>query len=159
MIAVDISGALFQKILGVVMIGIIVSMILPHATLSLDSRADKQITWPVVLAIVFIGFYGGFIQVGVGFILMAALNYLLRFDLVYVNMHKVFIVLVYTLPALLIFILTGNVKWTFGLSLAAGNALGGWWAAKAAVKKGEKLIRVVLIAAMLVMSVKLLNFF
>jgi uncharacterized protein len=159
LIAIDISSALFQKILGIVMIGIIVSMIIPHATLSLDNRADKKITWPVALAMIFIGFYGGFIQVGVGFLLMAALNYLLRFNLVYVNMHKVFIVLVYTIPALLIFIVTGNVKWTFGLSLAAGNALGGWWAAKAAVKKGEKLIRVVLIAAMLVMSLKLLNVF
>jgi uncharacterized membrane protein YfcA len=157
LIAIDVSNALFQNILGIVMIGIIVSMVIPHATLSLDNRADKKITWPVALAMVAIGFYGGFIQVGVGFLLMAALNYLLRFDLVYVNMHKVFIVLVYTVPALLIFILTGNVKWTFGLSLAAGNALGGWWAANAAIKRGEKLIRVVLIVAMLVMSLKLLN--
>jgi uncharacterized membrane protein YfcA len=107
----------------------------------------------------FIGFYGGFIQVGVGFIIMAALNYLLKFDLVHVNMHKVFIVLVYTVPALLIFILTGSVNWLFGISLAAGNAIGGWWAAKASVKKGDKLIKVVLIIAILIMSFKLLNIF
>jgi uncharacterized membrane protein YfcA len=44
-----------------------------------------------------IGIYGGFIQVGVGFLLMTALNYMLRFNLVCVNMHKVFIVLVYTI--------------------------------------------------------------
>ncbi len=157
LLAVKISDALFQKILGVIMIGIIVSMIIPKKKITFDNNSNKKITVAVFLSMFLIGFYGGFVQVGVGFIIMAALNYLLKFDLVHVNMHKVFIVLVYTVPALLIFIITGNVNWTFGLSLAAGNALGGWWAAKASVKKGEKLIKIVLIAAILIMSMKLLE--
>ena len=159
LLAVKISDASFQKILGFVMIGIIISMIIPRSKFTIDNNEKKKITWVVALSMLFIGFYGGFIQVGVGFIVMAALNYLLRFDLVHVNMHKVFIIMVYTVPALFIFIFTGNVNWTLGLSLAAGNALGGWWAAKAAVKKGDKLIKVILIAVILFMSLKLLNVF
>jgi uncharacterized membrane protein YfcA len=159
LVAVKISNTLFQKILGIVMIGIILSMIIPRSKISFDNTKDKKIGWAVALSMLFIGFYGGFIQVGVGFLLMAALNYLLKFDLVHVNMHKVFIVLVYTAPALLIFIISGDVKWTLGLSLAAGNAFGGWWAAKASVKKGDKLIKAVLIVAILVMSLKLLDVF
>lgn len=159
LLAVRISDALFQKILGVVMIGIIISMLLPKSKTALDNSANKKFTWSVVLSMIFIGFYGGFIQVGVGFILMATINYLLKFDLVHVNMHKVFIVLVYTVPALVIFIITKNINWTFGLSLAGGNALGGWWAAKASVKKGDKLIRVILIVAIFIMSLKLLEVF
>lgn len=159
LLAVKISDALFQKILAVVMIGIIVSMILPKSKNVTDNTGDKKISLSVILSMIFIGFYGGFIQVGVGFILMAAINYLLKFDLVHVNMHKVFIVLIYTVPALIIFIITKNVNWTFGLSLAGGNALGGWWAAKFSVKKGDKLIRVVLMTAILIMSLKLLNVF
>jgi uncharacterized membrane protein YfcA len=158
-IAVKMSNTLFQKILGIVMIGIIVSMIIPRSKISVNNDKDKKIGWIAGFSMILIGFYGGFIQVGVGFLLMAALNHLLKFDLVHVNMHKVFIVLVYTVPALLIFILTGNVKWTLGLSLAAGNALGGWWAAKASVRKGDRLIKTVLIGAILVMSLKLLSVF
>ena len=158
-LAVKISDALFQRILGVVMIGIIISMIIPKAKIAFDNNSKKKITVTVLISMLFIGFYGGFVQVGVGFIIMAALNYLLKFDLVHVNMHKVFIVLVYTVPALLIFIFTGSINWLFGISLAAGNAIGGWWAVKVSVKKGDKLIKVVLIIAILIMSLKLLDVF
>ncbi len=74
LLAVNISDALFQKILGVIMIGIVASMLIPDAKIKLDNGDDKKITWIVILSMFFIGFYGGFIQVGVGFILMAALK-------------------------------------------------------------------------------------
>ena len=106
-----------------------------------------------------IGFYGGFIQVGVGFLFMAALYYLLEANLVYVNMHKVFIIFLFTLPALGIFIWTGNVDWRYGISLATGNAFGGWWGAHAAIKGGEKAIRHALAITIFLMSLKLLNLF
>ena len=159
LLAVEISNALFQKILAVVMIGIVVSMIMPRSKMVVDNAENKAITLPVVVSMILIGFYGGFIQVGVGFLLMAAMNHLLKFDLVHVNMHKVFIVLIYTLPALLIFIISKDVDWAFGLCLAAGNALGGWWAAKISIKKGDRLIKAALIVAILIMSLKLLSVF
>ncbi len=159
LLAVKISDAVFQIILGIVMIGIIISMIIPNKKVIVDNSGDKKINIATAVSMIFIGFYGGFLQVGVGFIIMAAIKYLLKFDLVHVNMHKVFIVLVYTIPALSIFIMTNNINWLMGISLAVGNSLGGWWAAKASVKKGDKLIKVVLIAAILVMSLKLLNIF
>ncbi|MFC2136327.1 sulfite exporter TauE/SafE family protein [Bacteroidota bacterium] len=158
-LAVNIDDALFKKILGIIMIGIIISMLIPKSKIEFSNHDDKKVTWAIAAVMTGIGFYGGFLQVGVGFLLMAALHYLLKFNLVFVNMHKVFIVLIYTIPALLIFIFTDNVNWLFGLSLAAGNALGGWWAAKYSVKKGEKIIKGVLIAAIVVMSSKLLNLF
>ena len=96
---------------------------------------------------------------GVGFIIMASLQHLMKLNLVYVNMHKVFIVLVYTLPALLIFALTGNVNWFWGIVLGTGTALGGWWSAKLSVKKGEKLIKIVLVIAIFIMALKLMNIF
>ena len=106
-----------------------------------------------------IGFYGGFIQVGVGFLLMASLQFLMKLDLVRVNMFKVFIVLIYTIPALLIFALTDNVNWLLGIFLAIGNILGGWWGAKMQVKKGEGLIKFVLMIAVFIMALKLFNLF
>ena len=76
-----------------------------------------------------------------------------------VNVHKVFIVFIYTIPAIIIFAVTDSIDWFYGLSLAAGNATGGWWSAKISVKKGEKVIKWVLLVAILIMSLKLLGVF
>ena len=54
---------------------------------------------------------------------------------------------------------TKNIHWGYGLVLAGGMALGGWFGAKFAVKGGEKAIRIVLIAAILIMASKLLGLF
>jgi hypothetical protein len=104
---------------------------------------------------VFVGFYGGFIQAGVGFILMAVLYDLLQLDLVRVNMHKVFIVGVYMVPSLLVFALSGEVDWLAGSLLAAGNAAGAWAGSNVAVKGGDKVIRIVFAIAVVAMAVKL----
>ena len=88
---------------------------------------------------------------------MASLHYLLKQSLVHVNMHKVFIISVYTVPALLIFIYSGNINWEYGLTLSAGGMIGAWWGAKFSVKGGEKFIKIILIIAVSLMSLKLLG--
>jgi uncharacterized membrane protein YfcA len=158
-LAVEVSNELFETILGIIMIGIIITMIIPKKSIQYEELTGGKISASVYFAMFGIGFYGGFVQVGVGFLLMASLHYLMKLNLVFVNMHKVFIILVYTIPALLVFILTDNIHWMFGFSLAAGNAIGGWWGAKMSVKKGEKFIRIILMAAVGVMSLKLLGVF
>lgn len=156
--AVQIGDELFQKILAVIMIFIIITMLLPKKKI-LKTENNFIIDWKIILSMIAVGFYGAFIQVGVGFLLMAAFQYLMRLDLIRVNMHKVFVVFVFTIPALIIFILTDNINWYYGLTLSAGNVFGGWWGAKLSVKKGEKLIKAVLVAAIFIMSLKLLNIF
>lgn len=158
--AVEISDDLFKKILAVVMIGIIITIIIPGSKKNtIDDSEDKKLSLPVILSFIFIGFYGGIVQVGIGFILMAVLQKMMKFSLVYVNMHKVFVVLILTVPALLVFILSGKVNWYLGFSLALGNAFGAWWAAKFSVKKGEKFIKGILIIAILIIAVKLFGRF
>jgi len=157
-LATTISDTLFQKILAYVLIGIIVSLLVPRPNQrKIEDKNQYQRNWFIYPAMVLVGFYGGFIQAGVGFLLMASLYHLMRLDLVHVNMHKIFIVFIYTIPALLIFFLTHNVDLKFGLTLAAGNAFGAWWSAKFSVKKGEGLIRIILMVAVFIMSMKLLD--
>jgi uncharacterized membrane protein YfcA len=155
--ATRVSDQLFQTILGVIILGVVVTLLIPRdAILSTVKRhvtARSPWIYPALLGI---GFYGGFIQVGVGFLFMAALYHLLRLDLVNVNRYKVFIVLVYTLPALAIFMWSGDVDWILGWILAAGSALGAWLAVKVSVRGGEKIVRMVLIIALLIMGGKLL---
>jgi hypothetical protein len=158
--AVRISDEWFQKILGIVLIGVVVSMLVSPNNAQHSNITQKQTRFRRLMvypALFLVGFYGGFIQVGIGFLLMSILYHLLRLDLLMVNMHKVFIVLVYTLPALAIFIWSGNVNWPLGLSLAAGNSFGAWWAAKLSVKKGDKFIKYFLFFAVCMMAAKLLG--
>ena len=157
--AVKISDETFETILGTVMIGVIISLLIPMPKQDDVSSRTKLKTIPMYLSMFVIGFYGAFIQVGVGFLLMAALHYLLKLDLVRVNMHKVFIVLIFTVPALILFILTNNINWQMAISLSLGNAVGAWWSAKVSVRKGEKFIKMILMVAVLIMALKLLKVF
>ena len=158
LLALNIGDELFQKILGIIMIGVIISMVVPRAKVIANEEPEK-IPWTVHLSMFGIGFYGGFIQVGIGFMIMAALQYLMKLNLIIVNMHKVFIVLFLTVPAFIVFLISGNINWQLGISLAVGNAFGAWWAAKFSVKKGEKFIKIFLIVAVLIMALKLLDIF
>lgn len=157
---VTISNDAFQTILGVVMIATIFSLFIPSPRSEESSSGTSGARhWSIYPAMLLIGFYGGFIQVSVGFLFMVALYHIERMNLVYVNMHKVTIVLMYMVPALVIYAVTGNVDWVLGIVLGIGSAIGGWWAAHASVKKGEKLIRAVLVIAILVMALKLFDLY
>jgi uncharacterized protein len=157
--ATKIDDALFQKILGVVMIGIVLTMLIPNSKNYIEEKISTKLPWAIYPAMFALGFYGGFIQVGIGFLFMISLHRILRLSLLYVNLHKIFIVMIYTIPAIIIFTITGNVNWFYGISLAGGTGLGAWCSAKVAVKKGEKVIKSFLIVAIIIMSIKLLGGF
>ncbi|NND02554.1 MAG: sulfite exporter TauE/SafE family protein [Acidimicrobiia bacterium] len=102
-----------------------------------------------------IGFYGGFVQAGVGFLLLAGLVLGGGLTLVNGNAAKVVLVLAYTPVALLLFARAAQVDWTVGLVLASGQMTGAWIAARLAVTKGAAWIRWVLVAAAVVAAVRL----
>jgi hypothetical protein len=157
-LAVDISNLWFNRILGLVMIGVIATFFLPSPKSSVAEDVPPLLPpWLIYPVMIAIGFYGGFIQAGVGFLLMAAMRGILGMDLVRVNMHKVTIVFVYTIPITIIFSATGNVHWLYGIALSVGSAAGGWWGAALSVKKGERWIRVILIVAIVIMAIRLLT--
>jgi uncharacterized membrane protein YfcA len=155
--AVKIDPVWFKRFLALVMIGVLV-LVLRKPRTPAEVEVDESGRRDLVLAhlaMLGVGFYGGFIQAGVGFILMAILRGLLRLDLVRVNMHKVFVVGVYMLPSLAVFALLDQVLWVAGLVLAVGNGTGAFIATRLQVKKGEGPVRVVFAIAIVAMAVKL----
>lgn len=144
-----------ERVIGILLILIVLSMAVPSARKRSASEAVKS-RW-IGPALVVIGFYGGFIQMGVGFLFMAAFYHLLHFDLVRTTVHKVVVILLYTGPTLLVFALSGKVDWGLGLVLAAGNATGAIVAARLAVRRGERIIRLVLMVAVVLMALRLLS--
>tara|TARA_B100001964_G_C14077779_1_gene528798 strand:- start:59 stop:877 length:819 start_codon:yes stop_codon:yes gene_type:complete len=160
----QLRGAWFNRTLAVVMVLLLIFM---WAKKGLKPKADlaspavepkgKRLLWGCVLMIG-IGFYGGFIQIGVSLMLMPLLNRVLGIDLVRVNMHKVFIIFGYTIFALSIYAWRLDIRWLLGCALALGNGIGGWAGATMSVQKGERLIRILLNVALVAFIIKLLLF-
>ena len=75
-------------------------------------------------ALILTGFYGGFIQAGVGFMLLWVLVSRLRLSVVEATALKVALVLPYTSVALLIFWTADLVAWEHGLALGVGAVVG-----------------------------------
>jgi uncharacterized membrane protein YfcA len=158
LVGVRLDGPWFNRVLAVVMVAVMLIMQFDPGTQerASDHRPDRQQLLRGHLLMVAAGFWGGFIQIGVGFILMPILNRVMGFDLVRTNMHKVVIVAGYTVVALAIYASQLTVLWTLGAALALGMALGGYLGAHFTVTRGEKLIRIVLNLVLIAFIIKLL---
>lgn len=159
--AVEIDPLLLKKIIAGLMVVLFLVVVL-KPDVWVKERAGQTIAKPTFLQYAiffFIGLYGGFIQMGVGFFLLAGLVLGCGQNLVKANALKVFIVLVYMVFSLGIFIVHKQVDIVAGLILAAGNMAGAWLGANFAIKGGAKYIRYVLIAALLIVILNLFEVF
>jgi len=156
-IAVHMEDRMFNRILSIIMILVAISIILKPLKSSGDQeeRMGKKHQIIGVLSFFGVGIYGGFIQAGVGFIMIALLTSINRLSLVKTNSAKVFVALTYTLSALAVFIIEDVLDWAVGLTLAVGTALGGWIGSRWSVAKGDVWIRRVLIVTIIGLSIKL----
>ncbi len=123
-VATWVSQETFEFVLVAAMIGASVFMTLPQPTLDTRPLTPERLGPMTYFAMFLIGLYGGFIQVGVGALFIVVLYRMLKIDLRQVNVLKVFIMLLYTLPALAIFAISDQVRWVMGLTLALGNICG-----------------------------------
>lgn len=156
--AVDIDGELFKKILSIVMIIVVLLIVFKKKSTSLQNIAEKTTGKHLYISIItffFIGLYGGFLNAGIGFIMLLLLPAINKLTLVKSNATKVAVAFIYTSVALIVFILNGKVNWQLGLTLAIGNSLGAWFASRYSVKKGDRFIRVALLVIVTAMSIKL----
>ncbi len=156
-IAVDIRGEDFNRILSVVMIVVVLILVLKPKTtqhIVLERLHGKYLIFSL-LGFFCIGIYGGFINAGVGFVIMLFLNQVNRMNLIKTNATKVALVFIYSLGALALFAYNDAVDWVMGSVLAFGCSFGAWWASRWSVKKGENVIKVAMIIMVSLMSVKL----
>ena len=151
----SVTDETFERIFGILMV--------PLLFLSLRSpkNVGSQINWhPVTTAVIFfgIGLYGGAFQAGVGLLIVVALSRS-GLDLVNANAVKVVVILVLTTIAVPVFIVRGQVDWGFAVVLAIGFAAGGWIGARVAVRGGEKIIKPVLIGAVVALAGRMIGLY
>ena len=106
-------------------------------TKALSPKTNNRAWWGLFAA----GVYGGFVQAGVGFILLAALAGGLRYDLVRANALKMVCALAFTVVAMVIFIAFDQIWWLPGIILASGSMLGAHLAVKIAVRASQDHIK------------------
>ncbi len=159
-LALDINMALFNKILAIIMIVVAIIIILKERIklnkgIELKERLKGKHLVISIIAFFGIGVYGGFINAGIGIIVMLFLNNVNRLSLVKTNATKVAIAFTYTMGAFIFFAINNQVDWKMGLFLALGNGLGAWFTSRWSVKKGDKVIKIVMLVVIVGMAIKL----
>lgn len=114
------------------------SVVIPEEGTAVKSVGETPGAW---MALFVAGFYGGFVQAGVGFVLIAALAGTLRYDIVSTNALKIICTLAFTGVALALFIYNDQVAWLPGLLLAAGSMVGAWLGVNIAIDVSPKTMK------------------
>lgn len=159
-LGVELHGVWFNRLLASIMLFVMLLMLVKRDAVKTSQPVPMKRWryWLTHILMLFVGFYGGLIQVGVGFIIMPVLHRVLGLDLLRVNMHKVFIVMPFTILSLIIFASQLQLEIRAGLILALGMGAGGWLSTHLMIRKGQHLIKVVFNLVLLGIVIKLLFF-
>ncbi len=153
-VATETSPDLMRKVFAGVLLLVAASVLFRPGRWIEEREAGLTEPWRS-LAFLAIGFYGGFVQAGVGFLLLAGLVLGGGLNLVNGNAAKVVLIAVYTPVALLLFARAAQVDVAVGLVLSVGQVAGAWTAAHLALARGANWVRWVLVVAAAVAAVRL----
>jgi hypothetical protein len=156
-LAVQVLAAdLLAGLVPVLLIGFALYFLLSPRVSDLDSRrriGDRTFALTVGTGI---GFYDGFFGPGTGTFFAMGFVALLGYNLRRATAHTKLLNFTSNFAALLLFIAGGQVVWALALSMAAGQFIGGWIGAHLVLRHGARLVRPVLVAATLAVSIHLL---
>ncbi len=146
------------RILAVIMI-VIAVLILIQSRIKQEQHKSVRITgkwlWISLFVYFLIGIYGGFIQAGMGFMIIIAGLLINHFSLTQANSIKALIVLILTIPTLYMFAVKDLVNWEAGLAIAIGTAIGSWLTSRWSVSVNEKYIRFIIASIVVLLAIKL----
>lgn len=156
LLALWISDAAFKRVLAFLMIAVTLWTLWDpvNRLQGRDRNSAGTGTFMIAFAFLVSGIYGGFVQAGVGFLILASTT-LAGFDLVRGNAIKVLCILMFTVLSLGIFAWNGHVEWEPGMVLGLGTFLGGQLGVRLTVLKGHAWVRGVVTVAIVVVAIKL----
>ncbi len=151
-LAVDINTDYLEIIIGIFMVLLLFTLLLNPKKWLIATDTQKNKKTPLNFFLFFaIGIYGGFIQMGIGIMILSTLVLIAHYSLKDANIIKLWVALVMIIPAFLVFLWSGDIQWAPGLILAGGAAVGARLGAKYVLfhPKANTIIRYVLIAVIL----------
>ncbi len=160
-LAVNINEHIMKQTIAGLLVFMLILMIY-NPERWVKGKAGLMKEKPSILQIVIffvIGVYGGFIQAGVGFFMLAGLVLAAGFDLVKANAIKVLKVLSYTPFALAVFIYNNQVDYLYGLILGVGSMAGAYTASKYAMNWGAKAVQYFVMGALALSAMYMFGLF
>lgn len=160
LVASEIPADVLKPVLLGTMMAMTLLIVLKPGTIPVQEETVMTLQQrPSAIAWLFLaGLYGGFVQAGVGFILLTALAGVLRYDLLRANALKMMCTLVFSVVALTIFILQDQVLWIPGLIVGIGSIIGVQLSVRFAISAQQKTLKWILLGmAMLVCTAALLK--
>ncbi len=166
LLAAHIPDEKFERLLGVLLLCLLVPILKKRKTAPSKGAASND-AWSVlspkrkvgaIVSFFFLGAYAGFLQAGVGVMILATLGWVARLDLVKGNYIKLNVVLGTVVVSLCTFLVSGvAVLWIAGLVVGIGQMIGAVAGSWVAIRKGEVWIRWILIVSIVGSSAKLLG--
>jgi len=156
-VALRVGDELFQNILVFLMVAVTLWTLwdpLKKTQLKASGSSQTPVVAVLVAGFFLSGVYGGFIQAGVGFLILATTS-LAGLDLVRGNAVKVLSVLCFGMVSLGMFAWQDKVDGWIGLALGTGMALGGLVGVKLTVLKGHAWIKRVVTVTIIVFALRL----
>lgn len=155
-LAATIDDKVFSRLfVGVMVISVLLIVFDPFKSSSTEAKLTPTRQFIGAFCFLFIGIYGGFVQAGVGFLVIGTLGLVNHLDLVRINFIKVSVAIVYTGISVVVFAIDNKIDWSVGLILALGHGLGGWYASRWSVKASELWIKRIMVVSVLAMALKL----
>ncbi len=159
MLAIYLPGKAFEGAFGLLFLCMACLLIAnPSQIVRRHTSSEETPNRWASVVFLFIGIYVGFIQAGLGVLLLLAMHLLGIHcgDLVRSNAIKNLVGGIVTLSAAAIYAMSGLVDYRVGLTMAAGNVVGGVIGAKLVIKKGNRFVFTFLIVVMVATGAKLL---
>lgn len=116
-----------RYIIGLVMILLLATLLFkPSRWLKATISEPKQKGAGMYGFFFSIGLYAGYIQMGIGIMMLAVLVLYAGYSLVDANVIKLVMALVFTIPAFFVFLAAGKMHWPMGIALGIGQMAGAW---------------------------------
>ena len=161
-VATEVSNEQFKTVFSYLMVVMLfVILIKPKRWLRETDANYSPSLWVTVPAFLALGFYGGFIQMGMGIFFLVIMVLGARYSIMHANAVKSVVVTIYTLVVIAIFQYKGLIDWKMGLLMAVGQTAGGWLTAiyGSKYKNANVWAHRVLVLIVIVAIFKLFGFF
>lgn len=127
LVSINISPEAFKSVFSwLLLLMLVVILVRPSRWLrETDLGFSLSKWWSIPLSLT-IGFYGGFIQMGMGVFFLIIMVLIARYSLIDANAVKLAVVAIYTTLVIAIFHHQGLIDWKIGAVMALGQTTGGY---------------------------------
>ena len=126
-VATQVSNEQFKDVFRFMMVAMLfVILVKPKRWLQKTDPNKKVNLWLAIPLFLALGFYGGFIQMGMGVLFLIVMVLVANYNIMDANVVKAFVVALYTIAAVTIFHWQGLIDWKIGMLMAVGQTAGGW---------------------------------